>query len=251
MLLVRFFLTPSFLIHVVFHEKIDLPPLTASKEQQKKITRTFRKTRRRYRNFRSKLSQEITKSNVLPKELQHRLITELDKRLDVNLDELLSSPKLRVKLSPAKLDKLLLEFYDDVTAGPRGDVLRIIGGGATVGRQNLYVKQQQKLAAKSNHRGKQLTVDVEVGSSGDANTDLASSPTSLVKHALEHNLPKGVENHPTSATTRKQNKEREAPRMSLVTKKSSSDSSWRMRLVRHGSFTQVRHPSILKYSPLI
>merc|ERR1712085_199584 len=88
---------------------IDLPPIAASEKQRKKISRSFGRTRERYRNFRSRLSQEITKSNVLPKELQQRLITELDKRLDVDLDELLSSPKLRVNISPAKLDKRLLE----------------------------------------------------------------------------------------------------------------------------------------------
>merc|ERR1712087_278460 len=136
-----------------------------------------------------------------------------------------------------KLDKLLLELYDSVVEGPRGDVFRVIGGGATVGRQNLYVKQQQKLAAKSQHGGKRPAVDVEVSLSGGANAELASSPTSLVKRALERNLPKGVGNLPT----REQNKEREAPRMSLLAKTTRSDSSWRVRLVGHGSFTQLQH----------
>ena len=115
---------------------VSLPPLTSNEEQRKKISRTFRRTRGRYRYFRARLSEEISKSNVLPKPLQQRLTAELDKRLDVDLDELLSSPKLRVKLSPAKLDKLLLELYDSVVQGPSGDVFRVIGGGSNVGRQS-------------------------------------------------------------------------------------------------------------------
>lgn len=240
---------------------IDLPPLTASVEQRKKLSRTFRRTRGRYRNFRSRLSQEITKSNVLPKELQHRLITELDKRLDVDLDELLSSPKLRVKLSPAKLDKLLLELYDSVVEGPRGDVFRVIGGGATVGRQNLYIKQQQKskLTAESQHGEKLpgMVVDVKTENSSHDATGVVSTPTSLVKRALQRNLPpKGTANLMTpSAVSRdphpKPSKERGAPKMSLLAKSARSDSTWSVRLVRHGSFAQLHRPPISKYSPLI
>jgi len=240
---------------------IDLPPLTASEEQRRKISVPFRRTRNRYRHFRSKLSQEITKSNVLPKELQNRLITELDKRLDVDLDELLSSPKLRVKLSPAKLDKLLLELYDSVVEGPRGDVFRVIGGGSTVGRQVLYLEEQQKsrLAAESQLTQPSEDDDVEILSDGAAAADEASSPTSLVKRALKRNLPpKGTTNLRTLAAAadidqhpKTTNKERETPKMSLLDKNTRSDSSWSMRLVRHGSFTQTRRPPRTKYSPLI
>ena len=70
------------------------------------------------------------------------MVKELDKRLDLDVDELLASPKLKVQLSPAELDRKLLEFYNSVTEGPGGDVLRMIGGGANVGRQTYYMKQQ-------------------------------------------------------------------------------------------------------------
>eukprot|EP00581_Thalassiosira_minuscula_P006562 CAMPEP_0183743140 /NCGR_PEP_ID=MMETSP0737-20130205/65063_1 /TAXON_ID=385413 /ORGANISM="Thalassiosira miniscula, Strain CCMP1093" /LENGTH=1006 /DNA_ID=CAMNT_0025978747 /DNA_START=257 /DNA_END=3275 /DNA_ORIENTATION=- len=204
--------------------EIDLPPLTTNEEQRKKLTRTFRRTRGRYRNFRSRLSQEITKSNVLPKELQYRLIAELDKRLDVDLDELLSSPKLRVKLSPAKLDKLLLELYDSVVEGPRGDVFRVIGGGATVGRQNLYVKQQQSKMAKSENEVNP-TQGHAVGIPDGAE---ASTPTNLVKRALKRNLPQKKQdlNSSINGGHSQEVKNREVPKMSLMGKHTRSDSTW-------------------------
>ena len=75
---------------------------------------------------------------MLPQRTKEQLIAELDKRLNVDLDDLLSSPKLRVKLSPAKLDKLLLELYDGVIQGESGDIFRVIGGGANVGNQRSW-----------------------------------------------------------------------------------------------------------------
>ena len=69
-------------------------------------------------------------------------MAELDRRLDLDLDELLTSPKLRLKLSPAELDKALLEFYDRASESPGGDLLRLIGGGGQVGLQNLYIRRQ-------------------------------------------------------------------------------------------------------------
>ena len=91
--------------------KIDLPPLIEDETRRKRISTTVKKTRRLYRQFRSNLSKEIRQSYVLPKDIQLRLLKELDKRLDLDVDELLESPKLKVKLSPAELDRQLLEFY--------------------------------------------------------------------------------------------------------------------------------------------
>jgi hypothetical protein len=208
---------------------IDLPPLTASEEQRKKISQTFTRTRARYRNFRSRLAHDITKTNVLPKDLQLKLISELDKRLDVDLDELLNSPKLRVKLSPAKLDKLLLELYDGVTKGPGGDVFRVIGGGANVGRQALYIKQQQS-GKRPIYPGKQPLEDF---------ASFPDGPTSLAKRALKRNPPQNCES-----------KETEAPKMSLIGRKFRSNPPCGVRVVSPSSFTQFL-PSKHRYVPLI
>jgi len=124
--------------------EISLPPLIEDERKRKRVTKTLKKTRLRFRQFRSRLSQEIQDSNVLPKDLQHRVVNELDKKLDLDLDTVLASPKLRLKLSAAELDKQLLELYNKVSQSPSGDVLRVVGGGTDVGKQNLYVKQQAR-----------------------------------------------------------------------------------------------------------
>ena len=79
---------------------------------------------------------------VLPNRVKQSLVNELDKRLDFDIDVILQSPKLRLQLSPAELDKKLLELYKNVADGPRGDVLRIIGGGNDVALQDFYVKRK-------------------------------------------------------------------------------------------------------------
>lgn len=226
---------------------IDLPPLAANEKQRELLARSFSRTRARYRGFRSKLSQEISKTNVLPKDVQLRLIAELDKRLDVNLDELLDSPKLRVKLSPAKLDKLLLDLYDSVTKGPSGDVLRVIGGGANVGRQAQYIKQQQKMANMQD-QGNSPILD----SSSFANNSVeASTPSGLVRRALKRNFPHKQANRwvPYSDSPKDKN-EREVPKMSLLIRESRLESSWGVRMIHQGSFTPSLPPRN-KYSPLI
>ena len=124
--------------------EISLPPLIEDERRRKKVTKTLKKTRLRFRQFRSRLSQEIQDNNVLPEDLQHRVVNELEKKLDLDLDTVLASPKLRLKLSAAELDKQLLELYNKVSQSPSGDVLRVVGGGTDVGKQNLYVKQQAR-----------------------------------------------------------------------------------------------------------
>ena len=74
--------------------------------------------------------------------MRESLIKELDKRLDLDIDKLLTSPTLEVKLSPAALDKQCIELYEYIAAGPSGDVLRIIGGGQEVAMQHRYMKRQ-------------------------------------------------------------------------------------------------------------
>jgi Glycosyl transferases group 1 len=124
--------------------EIALPPLVESEEGRKLISQTFRDARERYRTFRSRLSAEVLQNRVLPAALKDRLATELDKRLDIDIDEILEKPKLRLQLSPAELDKTLLELYDNVSAGATGDALRVIGGGGQVAFQTMYMRQQAK-----------------------------------------------------------------------------------------------------------
>jgi len=81
---------------------------------------------------------------VLPNRVKQSLVNELDKRLDLDIDFILQSPKLSLKLSPAELDKQLLDLYKNVADGPRGDVLRVIGGGNDVALQDRYVKRKKR-----------------------------------------------------------------------------------------------------------
>jgi len=160
--------------------EIDLPPLIEDEKRRKQISTTVKRTRSRFRQFRSQLSQEIRQSNVLPKELQQKLVKELDKRLDLDVDTLLGSPKLRLQLSPAELDKRLLEFYNTVSESPSGDVLRVISGGNNVGRQHYYLKQQTQ---KGNHRKKTGPRFIQDQGIGERVT-----VTKSIKKALERNL---------------------------------------------------------------
>jgi hypothetical protein len=63
----------------------------------------------------------------------------------------LASPKLRIKLSPAELDKQLLELYDAISESPGGDVIRVVGGAGRIGLQNLYLKRQRQNITESNN----------------------------------------------------------------------------------------------------
>mmetsp|Transcript_18964 Transcript_18964/g.26766 ORF Transcript_18964/g.26766 Transcript_18964/m.26766 type:complete len:945 (-) Transcript_18964:1343-4177(-) len=176
--------------------EIGLPPVVEDEEARNRIVSTFSQSRETYRQFRSRLSQEVQQSNVLPKELQKRMVAELDKRLDVDIETLLDSPKLRLQLSPAELDSRLLKFYKDITKGQLGDVLRIIGGGTEVGRQTLYIKKQ---ASKQRNREMKLAnstvssidwlppgLDDILDDTSDPTESIA---TQMVKRALKRNLP--------------------------------------------------------------
>ena len=60
---------------------------------------------------------------VLPRPIQQSLVKELDKKLDPDIDKILESPTLHLKLSPAELDKSLLDLYARLSESPSGDVL--------------------------------------------------------------------------------------------------------------------------------
>lgn len=166
--------------------EIGLPPLIEDEERRKKLSMTVKNTRERYREFRSKLSQEIRQTNVLPADIQNRMLAELDKRLDLDVDELLASPKLRLQLSPAELDKQLLDLYKAVSENPGADLLRTVMGGANVGRQSLYLKQQaQKAKMQARVENGEKTVfpqfleDVGLG---------GGTATKWIKRTLRRNL---------------------------------------------------------------
>ena len=110
--------------------QIGLPPIIENEKRREQLSRTVTNTREIYREFRSNLSQEIRQSKILPLDIQNRMLTELDKRLDLDVDELLSSPKLKLQLSPAELDRQLLDLYKAVTDNPSSDFMRtvLLGG---------------------------------------------------------------------------------------------------------------------------
>ena len=171
-----------------FNKQIGLPPLIEDEKRRQLVSRTVKNTRERFREFRSKLSQEIRQSNVLPGDLQSRMMNELDKRLELDVDELLSSPKLKLQLSPAELDRQLLDLYNSFTDSPSCDIFRLAMGGVSVGRQSYYLKQQalkaKAEARKESGEGKaavpQFLEDVGVDEYGTA--------TKWIKRTLRRNL---------------------------------------------------------------
>lgn len=117
--------------------------------------------------------------SVLPDRVKQSLVDELDKRLDLDIDFTLQSPKLRLQLSPAELDKQLLELYKNVADGPRGDVLRVIGGGNDVAFQDAFVKNK-----KRRPKNLQSFLGREDIEENDGTT------SQLVNSVLKRNLPK-------------------------------------------------------------
>lgn len=147
----------------------------------------MKNTRDWYREFRSNLSHEILRSNVLPEDLQKRMLSELDKRLEVDVDSLLASPKLKLQLSPAELDKQLLDLYNAFAENPSADMVRTVLGGANVGRQGHYLKEQARkqknlvrLESGEKNALPQFLDDVGVGE--------YRSATSWIKKTLRRNL---------------------------------------------------------------
>ena len=165
---------------------ITLPPLVESEEGRKLLSTTLRFTRHRYRQFRSRLSNEILQNKVLPKSLKDRLAADLERRLDIDIDEILESPKLRLKISPAELDKQLLELYDRISGGPGGDVLRLIGGGGQVGLQNMYMRRM----AKKEKQRKGTIPDPLPLYLMESDDDSAETLVAGIRRALRRNLPK-------------------------------------------------------------
>ena len=97
---------------------------------------------------------------------------------------------MRLQLSPAELDKQLLEFYKSVVDGPSGDILRVIGGGQDVALQDLYIKNNslRKRSEISHSPGK-----VRFGASEDpdkGSDEEERTASQWVNFILRRNLPK-------------------------------------------------------------
>jgi hypothetical protein len=118
------------------------------------------------------------------------LVNELDKRLDLDIDRIIESPKLRLQLSPAELDQRLLKLYKSVAEGPTGDVLRIIGGGQEVALQDFYIKSR---AARKAAKDPQTLEKLRFGpfqARGDDSDDARRTASQWVNLVLRRNLPK-------------------------------------------------------------
>jgi hypothetical protein len=125
---------------------------------------------------------------VLPKGLRDVIVKELDRRLDLDIDELLTSPKLEFKLSPAELDKQLLELFESISKGPSGDLLRIIGGGADVALQHNYMKRQaRKQLSAANAMN--FTAPFFVDNSFENTDENSRTASQWVRWAMSRNLP--------------------------------------------------------------
>jgi hypothetical protein len=108
----------------------------------------------------------------------------------VDIDEFLGSPKLRLKLSPAELDKTLLELHDKISESPGGDVLRVMGGGGIIGLQNLYMKRK---AAKENRKKLSygLSLDLFPNFAEDfVGDEDRRTATQWIRWTLNRNLPR-------------------------------------------------------------
>jgi hypothetical protein len=133
---------------------------------------------------------------VLPKSIRDRLVAELDKRLEIDIDQFLDSPKLRLKLSPAELDKSLLELYDTVSESPGGDILRLIGGGGAIALQNLYMRRRSERERwrKIKEGATFSPLDIfpsYVEDDGSMDNEMNDgTPTQLIRQSLRRNLPR-------------------------------------------------------------
>jgi hypothetical protein len=121
---------------------------------------------------------------VLPTRVKERLASELGKRLDLDIDKILETPKLELQLSPAELDRRLLELYESVAGGPGGDLLRVISGGNDVAFQQMYIKRNEARKRRKNLMGRSV-----VFGPFDDRDENAQTTSQWVQRALRRNLP--------------------------------------------------------------
>jgi hypothetical protein len=127
---------------------------------------------------------------VLPAPVRNRLLAELKKTFDFDIDELLDSPKLRVKLSPAEMDKALLKLYDTISESPGGDILRVIAGGGPIGLQNLYMRRHvEKERWRRLREGRNFDLFPTYLFDDDRREAKRTTASYLVRTSLRRNIP--------------------------------------------------------------
>ena len=101
-----------------------------------------------------------------------------------------------MKLSPAELDKSLLELYDSVSESPGGDILRLIGGGGAIALQNLYMRRRSERERwrKIKEGATFSPLDIfpsYVEDDGSMDNEMNDgTPTQLIRQSLRRNLPR-------------------------------------------------------------
>lgn len=203
---------------------ITLPPLIENKKGRKLVADTLEKSRADFRKFRDTLSQDIGASKVLPKAMRDSIVKELDKRLDFDIDELLTSPKLNVKLSPAELDKQCIELYEYIAKGPSGDILRIIGGGQEVAMQHRYMKRQ---AIKKLQSGEGMKITTPFFFNGNATVgEKEGTASQRISWTMRRNL-QASSNRPSHFSLPK-------PKESTTMAKEKEENNMKMSLMQPG-----------------
>jgi hypothetical protein len=165
------------------------------------------------------------------------LVTELEKRLELDIDRILESPKLRLQLSPAELDKQLLDLYKKVADGPSGDIFRIIGGGKEVALQDFYLK---KRASRGRSRNPRLADKITFGPFeplGDESDGSGRTVSQLVNTALRRNLPE-TEIIPRDQDSSVDDKGRSRMTMSLNPTRHHGFKTWTRNYPRHNPITR-------------
>lgn len=191
--------------------------------------------------------------SVLPNGLKQRLANELGKRLDLDIEKILDSPKLELQLSPAELDKRLLELYENVAGGPGGDLLRVIGGGNDVAFQTLYIKRN---AAKERKKNATNPRSAAFGPF-DVNNKDAGTPSQSFQRTLKRNLKKSIsrpspnnDDQSKSAHQENEDKPKLKMRLGLDAGRCSTQASSVPSIMRN-HFCPPRRPSSSKFTLLI
>ncbi len=171
------------------------------------------------------------------------------------------SPKLKVKLSPAELDKSLLELYDKISQSSSGDVLRVIGGGGPIALQNLYMKRQAAKKSRK-HLMNGGIVDVLPTFMGEIEGgEKSRTATQRVRWALSRNLPRNNRASQIDDATAavpdgsRSNSDKQSSGSSLSMSRNSQRYQWQASGwggLRHTSSSSCRPPSrSAKFSILI